>query len=244
MKIALIGYGRMGHAIEEAAERRGHEIVARIDVDNQEDFDSEAFASADVAIEFTIASQAPGNIRRAWSKGLPVVSGTTGWLVEPVVDELRKEAEASGRSLIHSSNFSVGVNLLFAVNRYLARIIEPFGYSLAMEETHHIHKLDHPSGTAISLANGIIDSNSRYESWEETDTDAGSPGPVIPVECRREGENPGFHQVKWQSSVDSLTLSHQAFSRMGFAEGSVLAAEWIVRQPSGRVYAIGDMVNF
>ena len=245
MKIALIGYGRMGRAIEEIALQRGHSIVAVIDIDNLADFDSESFASADVAIEFTNGSQAEENIRKCWEKGIPVVSGTTGWLGDEVYRELHRMAKEMNVSLLHSSNFSVGVNLLFAVNRYLAKLISPFpDYEASIEEAHHVHKKDHPSGTAITLAQGIIESNPEYEEWKEESERDDVRKPLIPVLCRREGENPGFHKVEWKSTTDVISISHQAFNRNGFALGAVLGAEWIVGQPKGKIYSTRDMFKF
>ena len=165
MKIALIGYGKMGHAIEEAALSRGHEIVCRIDKDNQEDFDSVSFKSADVAIEFTAPSVAVDNYRRAFAAGIPVVSGTTGWLEH--LPEIREACE-KGQTFFYASNFSLGVNIFFAVNKYLAGIMNHFPqYSVEIEEIHHIHKLDHPSGTAITLAEDIIGQLDAKHSWSE-----------------------------------------------------------------------------
>lgn len=244
MKIAIIGYGRMGHAIEEIALKRGHEIVARIDANDQHLFDSEEFASADVAIEFTNPTQALNNYRKAWSKGVPVVSGTTGWFAYGTLHTLRVEAEREGYSLLHASNFSIGVNLLFAVNRYLARIIAPFSeYKASIKEIHHVHKLDHPSGTAITLADEIIENDCNYDTWVEPLSNVVGVE-TIPVRCERVGENPGFHEVKWESDFDSISLSHQANSREGFALGAVLAAEWLVKQPKGKLYSLKDMFNF
>lgn len=208
MKIALIGYGKMGHIIEEVARERGHEIVCIIDKDNLQDFDSEAFASADVAIEFTTPTTAEANVRRAWDKGKPVVCGTTGWNVGSLCDEELKEKNAA---LVWSSNYSIGVNILFALNQRLAELITP-DYTPSIVETHHIHKLDAPSGTAKTLA-------------EQIETVRG----IRPeIESIREGEVPGIHTICWDSEVDTLTLTHSAKSRKGFALGAVLAAEWIV----------------
>lgn len=208
MKIALIGYGKMGHIIEEVARERGHEIVCIIDKDNLQDFDSEAFASANVAIEFTTPTTAEANIRRAWDKGKPVVCGTTGWDVGSLSDEELKEKNAA---LVWSSNYSIGVNILFALNQRLAELITP-DYTPSIVETHHIHKLDAPSGTAKTLA-------------EQIETVRG----IRPeIESIREGEVPGIHTICWDSEVDTLTLTHSAKSRKGFALGAVLAAEWIV----------------
>lgn len=208
MKIALIGYGKMGHIIEEVARERGHEIVCIIDRDNLQDFDSEAFASADVAIEFTTPTTAEANIRRAWSKGKPVVCGTTGWNVESICDEELKEKNAA---LVWSSNYSIGVNILFALNQRLAELITP-DYTPSIVETHHIHKLDAPSGTAKTLAEQI----------------EAVRGVRPEIESIREGEVPGIHTICWDSEVDTITLTHSAKSRKGFALGAVLATEWIV----------------
>lgn len=208
MNIALIGYGKMGHIIEEVACERGHRIVCIIDQDNLQDFDSEAFATADVAVEFTTPATAEANIRRAWSKGKPVVCGTTGWDVQSVHPA---DVSNQGRALVWSSNYSIGVNILFALNRRLAELITP-DYRPSIVETHHIHKLDAPSGTAKTLA----------EQIEEV------CGILPEIESIREGEVPGIHTIMWDSEVDSLTLTHSAKSRKGFALGAVLAAEWIV----------------
>ena len=207
MRIALIGYGKMGHIIEEVARERGHEIVCIIDKDNLQDFDSEAFASADVAIEFTTPTTAEANVRRAWDKGKPVVCGTTGWNVGSLCDEELKKKNAA---LVWSSNYSIGVNILFALNQRLAELITS-DYTPSIVETHHIHKLDAPSGTAKTLA-------------EQIETVRG----IRPeIESIREGEVPGIHTICWDSEVDTLTLTHSAKSRKGFALGAVLAAEWI-----------------
>lgn len=207
MKIALIGYGKMGHMIEQIALDRGHQIVARIDKDNLYDFDSPAFASADVAIEFTTPATAQDNVLRAWERGVRVVCGSTGWDYTTITDRLPKSS-----ALIWASNFSLGVNILFAMNKRLAEIMSTYkDYTPSMTEVHHVHKLDAPSGTAKSLAEDI----------ERT-----YPGKVE-IESIREGEVPGIHTVVWDSAVDTLTLSHSAKSRAGFALGAVIAAEWL-----------------
>ena len=223
MKIALIGYGKMGHAIEEAAWSRGHEIVCRIDKDNQEDFDSQAFKSADVAIEFSAPSVAIGNYRKAFAAGVPVVSGTTGWLEH--LPEVQKACE-KGQTFFYASNFSLGVNIFFAVNKYLAAIMNHFPqYTVGLEEIHHVHKLDHPSGTAITLAEDIIAQLDSKESWTEK---LPAPDNSIPVVARREGEVPGTHTVTYDSPVDTIRITHEAKSRKGFALGAVIAAEFTV----------------
>lgn len=206
MKIALIGYGKMGHMIESIALERGHEIVCIIDQNNLCDFESEAFASADVAIEFTTPQTAEQNIRRAWAAGVPVVCGTTGWDVEAI----RQEAQEAG--LMWSSNYSIGVNILFALNRQLAKLMVAYpDYTPHMTEVHHIHKLDAPSGTAKTLQEAIGEERL----------------PIADIESIREGEVPGIHTVVWDSEVDTISISHSAKSRKGFALGAVIAAEWM-----------------
>ena len=208
MKIALIGYGKMGHIIESIAIERGHEIVCVIDKDNVEDFNSAAFASADVAIEFTTPQTAEANVLRAWAVGVPVVSGTTGWNIEAT----RLEAIRQKAGLMWSSNYSIGVNLLFALNKQLAKFMEAYpNYTPHMTEVHHIHKLDAPSGTAKTLQEAIGEERL----------------PVTDIESIREGEVPGIHTITWDSEVDTITISHSAKSRKGFALGAVIAAEWM-----------------
>lgn len=221
MNIALIGYGKMGHFIEQVARRRGHEIVCIIDRDNTSDFRSPAFAQADVAIEFSTPATAEANIRAAWLSGVPVVCGTTGWNVQTLRDELCDEAEccqASRRALLWSSNFSVGVNIFFALNKRLAGLLADYpDYLPSITETHHIHKLDAPSGTAKTLAEDI----ERFK-WQVSGTKL-----QVPIESIREGEVPGIHTVTWDSPVDTISITHSAKSREGFALGAVLAAEWL-----------------
>ncbi len=222
MKIALIGYGKMGHAIEEIALSRGHEIVCRIDADNVGDFESPAFAAADVAIEFTTPATAVDNYYRAFAAGIPVVSGTTGWLDR--MPEIKAACE-KGCTFFYVSNFSLGVNIFFALNRWLASVMNHFeDYSVSLEEIHHIHKLDHPSGTAITLAEGLIENLDAMRRWSETE----SASDLIPVTAKREGEVPGTHIVRYDSEVDTITIEHQAKSRRGFALGAVVAAEFTV----------------
>lgn len=226
MKIALIGYGKMGHAIEEIARRRGHEIVSVIDADNQQDFDTDAFSSADVAIEFTTPKSAFDNYLKAFAQGVKVVSGSTGWTDR--LPEIEKMCRENGDTFFWTSNFSIGVNIFFALNKYLAAMMSGFPqYHPEMTEIHHIHKLDHPSGTAVSLADGIIAENDLIGSWSET----ASPDPsVMVINHERTGEVPGTHIVSWDSEVDRITITHEAKSRMGFALGAVTAAEWVATQ--------------
>ncbi len=221
MKIALIGYGKMGHAIEQIALQRGHEIVSVIDVNNQEDFASDAFKSADVAIEFSMPAVAMDNYRRAFAAGVPVVSGTTGWLEH--LPEI-KAACKNGQTFFYASNFSLGVNIFFALNKYLAKIMNDFpAYNVRMVETHHVHKLDAPSGTAITLAEGLIDNIERKNKWVEGKEPAEDEIGICSV---REGEVPGIHTVIYESDVDTISITHDAKSRMGFALGAVIAAEF------------------
>ena len=211
----------MGHIIEQVARRRGHEIVCIIDRDNTSDFRSPAFAQADVAIEFSTPATAEANIRAAWLAGIPVVCGTTGWNVQTLRDELCDEAEccqASRRALLWSSNFSVGVNIFFALNKRLAGLLADYpDYLPSITETHHIHKLDAPSGTAKTLAEDI----------ERFRLQVSGTKLQVPIESIREGEVPGIHTVTWDSPVDTISITHSAKSREGFALGAVLAAEWL-----------------
>jgi len=212
----------MGKTIERIALERGHEIVSMIDVDNLDDFDSEAFKSADVAIEFTIPQVALSNYRRAFASGVAVVSGTTGWTEE--LPQLKKEIEDGGNTLFWSSNFSLGVNIFMAVNKYLAKIMNSFpNYNVEMTEVHHTQKLDAPSGTAITLAEGILENLDRKTAWaKETET---KPNEMA-IKSIREGLVPGIHTIRYESEVDSIEITHDAKSREGFALGAVVAAEF------------------
>lgn len=222
MKIALVGYGKMGKTIKQIARNRGHEIVSIIDVNNPEDFESEAFKQADVAIEFTTPATAFDNYMKCFAAGVPVVSGTTGWLNR--LDEVKRMCAEEGKTFFYASNFSIGVNIFFALNKYLAKIMNNFpSYDVRMTEVHHIHKLDAPSGTAITLAEGILDNLDRKERWtletSEKPTD-------LPIHAIREGEVPGIHEIIYESDADIISIKHDAKSRAGFALGAVLAAEF------------------
>ena len=238
MKIALIGYGKMGKMIEQTAISRGHQIVSVIDIDNQQDFDSAEFASADVAIEFTNPTAAYGNYLKAWAKGVKVVSGSTGWMKEHG-DDVRRMCSEEGKTLFWASNFSIGVAIFSAVNRYLAKIMNQFPqYDVELEETHHVHKLDHPSGTAITLADEIVGQIDRKEGWAEDTTDP----KLLRVDNIRRGEVPGIHTVRYDSEADLITITHDAHSRKGFALGAVLAAEY-TNEHHG-LLTISDMFKF
>lgn len=241
MKIALIGYGKMGHIIERIALERGHEIVSKVDVDNQEEFESEAFASADVAIEFTVPAKAVENYRKSWAAGVPVVSGTTGW--NSVLPELKEEIAANGYTLFWASNFSLGVNLFFELNKRLAQMMNRYAnYDVAMTEIHHTEKKDAPSGTAITLAEGILENLDRKSEWVLVDSQQSTDNSQLGIEALREGKVPGTHIVKYDSAVDSITIKHEAKSREGFALGAVVAAEFLVGKPAG-FYSMADLMN-
>lgn len=223
MKIALIGYGKMGKEIEKIALSRGHQIVSIIDLNNQDDFNSEAFKSADVAIEFTAPTVAYNNYIRAFNAGVKVVSGSTGWMDEHG-DEIKDLCKNGGKTLFWASNFSLGVAIFSAVNKYLAKIMNQFPtYDVTMSETHHIHKLDAPSGTAITLAEEILENLDRKENWVKEEAKAANE---LPIHSIREGEVPGIHTIRYESEADSISITHDAKNRKGFALGAVLAAEF------------------
>jgi 4-hydroxy-tetrahydrodipicolinate reductase len=235
MKIALIGYGKMGRMIEEIALSRGHEIVSIIDVNNLNDFDSDAFRCADVAIEFTNPTAAYNNYLRAFEQGVKVVSGSTGWMAEHEA-EVRRLCSEEGKTLFWASNFSLGVAIFGAVNRYLAKLMNQFPeYEVSLEETHHVHKLDAPSGTAITLAEQIIDQLSNKHSWalgEVHQADGSLTGSktcapdAIRIDAIRRDEVPGIHTITYNSDADCISITHDAHNRRGFALGAVLAAEY------------------
>ena len=232
MKIALLGYGRMGKAIEQIANERGHTIVAKIDKNENQGKLSEA----EVAINFSIPDAAVANIKAAMEKQIPVVCGTTGWLEQ--LKEVEDFCLQNKTAFLYASNFSVGVNLFFKLNEVLAKLMHPHkNYSAAMKEIHHIHKLDAPSGTAITLAEGIFD-QSKYTDWSIDDTKGDS---TLPIAVERTGEVPGTHFIEYKSSVDSISIQHEAHSRQGFALGAVIAAEWI--QDKKGVFTMNDVLD-
>ena len=217
MKIALVGYGKMGKIIEEIALKRGHEIVARL----KETPTAENLNNPDVAIEFSIPEAAFSNIKSCLENKIPVISGTTGWLEKRA--EIDTIALENGTAFLYGSNFSLGVNLFFSLNEKLAALMKNVDeYSCQLEEIHHIHKKDAPSGTAISIAEGIF-KHSDYNSWKLDETEGESLG----IEAIREGEVPGTHSVYYRSEVDEIEIKHTAFNRNGFALGAVIAAEWL-----------------
>lgn len=237
MKIALIGYGKMGKAIEKIAVERGHEIVSIIDSCNADTFGGGDFLKADVAIEFSTPQTAFGNMVKAGERGVPVVCGTTGWLDR--IEEMKQLCRDGKATVFYSSNYSIGVNIFFAVNKYLAKIMNRFPqYDVSMKEIHHIHKLDHPSGTAITLAEGLVDGIDRKTGWAEHTEEEN----LINIESEREGEVPGTHIVEYRSEEDAVRITHEAFSRRGFALGAVVAAEWLCGRKGW--FTMDDMLEF
>ncbi len=239
MKIILLGYGKMGHEVEKIALQRGHEIIAIID--NEEEFRNSGIQEIKnqgdvVAIEFSTPATAFENIKRCFDLNIPVVCGTTAWYEH--FDEVKEICEKEGQTLFNAPNFSIGMNIMFMLNSQLAKITEKYDYKLSLTETHHIHKLDKPSGTAVKLANDIIENNKNYNSWGLDDyTNNG----VLPIESIREGEYFGIHEVKAESSCDIISLRHEAFSREGFATGAVIAAEFI--QGKKGIFTMNDLLN-
>lgn len=222
MKIALVGYGKMGKTIEQIALSRGHEIVSIIDINNPDDFESAAFKSADVAIEFTTPATAFDNYMKCFAANVPVVSGTTGWTAR--MGDIKEMCEKEGKTFFYASNFSIGVNIFFALNKYLAKVMNNFpSYDVRMTEVHHIHKLDAPSGTAITLAEGILENIDRKDRWT---LETAEKATDLPIHAIREGEVPGIHEIIYESDVDTISIKHDAKSRAGFALGAVVAAEF------------------
>ena len=230
MKIALLGYGRMGKTIEKLAVERGHSVVKKIDQGDTYDF-----PDADVAIDFSVPDAAVDNISMALKSGVPVVSGTTGWLDRyPEMVALCKE---NNGAFIYASNFSVGVNIFFELNKKLAQMMKALdSYNVSMTEVHHIHKLDAPSGTAITLAEGIIEESSKTD-WILGNEESNK----ITIKAVREAEVPGTHTITYQSDVDEIMIEHKAHSRNGFALGAIIAAEWL-KDKKG-VHTMKDVLN-
>ncbi|MBQ3709191.1 MAG: 4-hydroxy-tetrahydrodipicolinate reductase [Bacteroidales bacterium] len=235
MKIALLGYGKMGHEVERIALVKGHEIVVTIDNEQEWNERLELLKKAEVAIEFSQPNQAFANINRCFDLHLPIVVGTTAWYDR--LDEVKKRCLEEKQSLFYAPNFSIGMNMVFRMNKELARFAELYGYSMSLSETHHIHKLDKPSGTAAKLANDIIAESSRYQSWSINEP---YPADTLPIEVTREGEVFGIHSVTAQSSADRITLTHEAFSREGLALGALAAAQFLVGKTG--VFTMDDLL--
>lgn len=226
MRIILLGYGKMGKVIERFAVERGHSIVAKIDVDNQAEFDALHAGDADVAIEFSHPDAAFANIKKSIEKGFVTVAGTTGWLAKK--PEIEALTLAKGGTFLYASNYSIGVNLFFELNKKLAQLMAPYPfYEVNTREVHHTTKKDAPSGTAITLAEGLIANLPGKSKWVNNEIAAADE---IPIWSEREGKVPGTHVVRYVSDVDEIEIMHKATSREGFALGAVVAAEWAVNQ--------------
>lgn len=239
MRIALLGYGKMGKLIEKIAVANGHEIVLIVDEGNRAACTGEQLREAEVAIEFSVPAVAVDNYKWCFDNGVPVVSGTTGWLER--WDEVAAYCQQKQGGFFYASNFSIGVNIFFHLNKYLAKMMSRFGdYKVCLEETHHVHKLDAPSGTAITIAEGIIENNRAYSSWQLTSGE-GVPVGVIPVTAKRIGEVPGIHDVLYKSGVDEIEMHHSAYSREGFAQGA-LSAACFMRGKQG-IFGMDDLLD-
>ncbi len=246
LKIAIIGFGKMGKTIKSLAEQHGDKIVLTIDLENRADFTPENLRNADVAIEFSRPETAFDNVRTCLEAGVPVVSGTTGWLER--MEEVKAICEANNGAFFYASNYSVGVNIFFAVNRYLAKLMSTQPqYDVRMEEVHHTQKLDHPSGTAITLAQGILQHISEKKAWtthlQTSESQQFETAPhSLPIISKREAQVPGTHIVKWASEVDTIEISHVAHSREGFAKGAIAAAHWLVGRKG--CFGMEEMLGF
>ena len=245
MKIVLLGYGKMGQLIEKFAQKRGHEVSLIIDADNRESITAEDLANADVAIDFSTPAAALENISLCFEADLPIVVGTTGWYEH--LQEVKETCLEADQSLLYGSNFSIGVNIFFHINRMLAKAINPYQqYDAQVEEIHHIHKLDAPSGTAITIAEGIIENNDRKDAW--VNEVVGSNEEIVPknnellIESLRIEEVPGTHTVLYSSEVDQIEFKHTAHNREGFALGAVVAAEWLFGKKG--FYQVTEIFDF
>ncbi|MGN6166220.1 MAG: 4-hydroxy-tetrahydrodipicolinate reductase [Flavisolibacter sp.] len=237
MKIALIGYGKMGHMIEEIALERGHEVVLKIHIDNTEEFTKENIAPADVAIEFTGPDSAYENVKKCIDFGVPVVSGSTGW--NQKLEEMKQYCLQKGGSFLHTSNFSIGVNIFFEVNKLLAKLMAPHtDYEVMLKEVHHTQKIDAPSGTAVTLAEGILSQLPRKKNWVNN---AAATPEELSIISERVDPAAGTHYVKYASAIDDIEIIHTAHSRKGFALGAVLAAEHIAGKKG--VFDMKDVLN-
>jgi len=232
MKIALLGYGKMGKVIEQVALLRGHDIVLRVD-ENTISYD---ITLADIAIDFSVPDAAVNNITNCLNKGVPIISGTTGWLNN--YDKMVVLCKEKNGAFIYASNFSLGVNIFFELNKNLAKMMRNLSqYDVSLEEIHHTQKLDAPSGTAITLAEGIIE-NSNYKNWKlDTNVDAN----IIPIEAKRIENVPGTHSINYNSKVDAISITHTAHNRDGFALGAVIAAEWLIGKTG--VFTMNNVLN-
>lgn len=239
MKISIIGYGKMGHEIERTAVARGHEIAAAVDDETDFITKAETIKGSDVAIEFSTPSTAAANISRCFHLGLPVVCGTTGWYEH--LTEIKELCIKEKTALLYASNFSIGMNFMFRLNREMADFAKRYGYDMSITETHHIHKIDKPSGTAVTLANEILEKNNRYSCWKSICEGETTSENELPVKSIREGEVFGIHEIEASGESDKISLRHEAFSRTGFAIGAVIAAEFI--QNKRGIFTMNDVIN-
>jgi len=232
MKIALLGYGRMGKTIASYAQQRNHKIVYILDKEQEEG----SLSEADVAINFSVPEAAVSNIKAALEQKIPVVSGTTGWLEK--YEEVVTFCKTQQSAFLYASNFSIGVNLFFKINQFVAQLMHPHqsAYQTEIQEIHHIHKLDTPSGTAITIAEGII-KETDYTGWELDNASQGT----LPIEALREGEVPGTHTVHYRSEIDQISIKHEAYKRDGFALGAVIAAEWLAGKEG--IFSMDDVLK-
>lgn len=238
MKIALIGYGKMGKEIEQIAVERGHDIDLIIDIDNRHELNPENLKNIDVAIEFTLPSAAIDNFKECFKGNVPVVTGTTGWLDQ--FDEIKSICKSQQKGLFFAPNFSLGVNVFFKINEYLAKIMDQLeDYDLDITETHHVHKKDAPSGTAIKLAEDVLEHVKRKTKWELSDHNVKND--AVKIKAIREDNVPGIHTIHYESMVDDIIITHSAKSRKGFALGAVLAAEFMKGKQG--VYDMNDLLQ-
>ncbi len=244
MKIALIGYGKMGKAIEEAALERNivsgqekYEIIQKVDINNKQELTADKLCHADVAIEFSTPNAAFDNLSKCFDANVPVVSGTTGWMDQ--LEMIKNLCEAKGQGMVYASNFSIGVNIFFEINRKLAQLMNDHAhYDVSMKEIHHKEKIDQPSGTAVTLAEMLIKEIDRKEKWVGEQS---SSSKDLVILSKREEDVPGIHNITYGSDVDNIVLRHTANSRKGFAKGALLAADWIIGKKG--FYGMNDVLN-
>ena len=235
MKIAIIGYGKMGRVIERIALERGHTITAKI-TSKEANFSADQLAGSDVAIEFSTPSAAISNINKCFDAKVPVVVGTTGWMDQ--LNEVTQNCQSKNGGLFYASNFSVGVNIFFKVNQLLAKLMNPQAYEVSMEEIHHTQKLDSPSGTALTLANQILDNVDRKNSWIEAQN---GEQDQIAIQAKRIADTPGTHIITYENNIDKIEIMHEAKGREGFALGSVLAAEFMAGKTG--IFGMDDLLQ-
>lgn len=246
MKIALLGYGKMGKAVEKIALSKGHEIVYKVNLENAYDFMPISLENVDVAIDFSMPSAAVDNIVKCFEAHVPIVVGTTGWYEQ--FDQIKERCLTEGQSMVYSTNFSIGVNIFYKLNRILAKMMtDQAEYNVMIDEVHHTEKKDHPSGTALTLARQILAENKNKTEWvgrllynQNTPSQSAKPHQLL-IESRRIGDVTGDHTVKYESMIDEIEITHKAKSRYGFAKGAVLAAEWIIGKKG--IYTMDDILQ-